>query len=625
MKGAFDMFRDIENSKLIDGEFIKKLSTRNIFIKENKFSSGQLILKTGQVSEQLHIISNGEVSIYLEQEQNVKLATLSKGQFFGEMSCLTGNPVSAHVEAIDEVTTISLPREGMMLLMDENPSFRMQIIEDMVKRIQNSNTRVAEEHIKSIVMMEQHNDLAQNIYGDLIGETEGIEKIRTQIERFAKEKSNIIIYGEAGTEKITVAKKIHDATTGSGYPFIVIEADKFDLNTLHSKLTAAKEGTIVFNDADAIGVDVLAQIMNKSFEGRMIFTMTKQLELSATKKIVIPPLRDRVDDIPLLAKSFVEKISNLQWEEAISEDAIRLLTLFPYLSKNLEELQSVVNEAYILSDGRKIFSNHIRFGSNRKPGERPKIGLALGSGSARGVAHLGVLKVLEEEGIPIDMIAGTSAGSLMGGAYAAGVTVKDMMTLAASMKWGNIIRPTIPIRSFVQNGPMINFLEKYFGKKLIEDLPIPFAAVASDLKTGDAHIMKSGSLSHAISASTAIPSIMRPVKFQGKVLCDGAIVHPVPAALVKSMGADIVIAVNVCAESFSKGTSRHFIDSLLNTIDIMSAKMVREELQIADVILRPDLGLNQISFKDHKFCIDAGERIMKSSIEQLQQAIKTFN
>lgn len=607
---------------LIDDHFSSKLKDANLPIVENKYTKGELILRKGQVSEHLHIIKSGQVNIYILQEQKVNLATLSAGQFFGEMSCLTSDPVSAHVEADNDVTTITLSKQGMMLLMDENPEFRMKIIETMVKRIQNSNTRVVEEHTKSVHILQENEQLAHQKYGEIIGNSPEIQQLLHQIEKISKTQSHVIIIGEPGTEKLLVARKIHEQTREGFAPFFVLQAEEIDLQSWTSKITSGKEGTIAIEHSEQISVDQLNELIRLSQNTRIIFIADDELSLPPLPIITIAPLRERIEDIPVLAAYFVEKAGAINGEALFSDDAIRLLKLYPYVTKNVEELQTVIQEAYILSEGRKIYSNHIRFTRHRKPGERPKIGLALGSGSARGIAHLGVLQVLEDENIPIDIIAGTSVGSLMGGAYAAQVPLKDLVKISSAMKWGNLVRPTIPYKSFVHNAPMIKFLEEHMGKQLIENLPIPFAAVASDLSTGEAHIMREGSLAHAIGASTAIPSIMRPVQFQGKTLVDGAVVHPVPAALVKSMGADIVIAVNVCAESFAKGTSRHFIDSLLNTIDIMSAKLVKEELQIADVVLRPDLGFNQITFKDYLFSIEAGKKVTNSALEQINARIE---
>lgn len=198
-----------------------------------------------------------------------------------------------------------------------------------------------------------------------------------------------------------------------------------------------------------------------------------------------------------------------------------------------------------------------------------------------------------------------------------------MKKILSKVTWGQLVRPAMSLRSFVDNTPVIQFIEQHIGQRMIEDLPIPFAAVASDALTGEAHIMKKGSLAHALRASSCIPAVMRPVQYEGRILVDGAVVHPVPAALVKSMGADIVIGVNICAESFAKGTSRHIVDSLMNTIDMMSAKLVKEELQLADVIIRPDLGFNQIRFgKELAFCISAGKSAARHSINQIHQIIE---
>lgn len=129
----------------------------------------------------IHIIVSGKVRVFIAQERKIELATLSEGQFFGEMSCLTNDPVSAHVEAIDEVQTVSLNRDGMMLLMDQNAAFRLQIIESMVTRIQNSNERVVEEHTKSLLLLKHHEHEVQEKYDALIGETDLMVKLRKKL------------------------------------------------------------------------------------------------------------------------------------------------------------------------------------------------------------------------------------------------------------------------------------------------------------------------------------------------------------------------------------------------------------------------------------------------------------
>jgi predicted acylesterase/phospholipase RssA/CRP-like cAMP-binding protein len=602
----------------------EELEQLNLETQDQQYIAGQLIMKHGAVSERVHIIVSGQARVFLEQETKIELAVLQRGHFFGEMSCLTGDPVSANVEAIDAVRTITISRKGMLFLMDKNTDFRRKIVESMIKRIQVSNERVLEEHTKSLVIMKQHEIQEQERYGELIGVSPAMQQLLQNIEHLSTRQEHVVIIGEAGTGKMNIARKLHYMATQGHYPLLTINGYEFDLPTWHTRVRAAKGGTLVIEQAEQLPADMLKNIIETDIQTRVVMTTTQPLSLTNTMLLNVPPLRERVEDIPFLAQYFAAKAGADNLEMAISPDALRLLGLFPYLNNNVEELQGIIQEAYILSEGRTIYSNHLRFGRTRKAGNRPTIGLALGSGSIRGMAHLGVLRVLEEEGIPIDIVAGTSVGSLVGGAYAAGMPVEDCVRVLSTIRWGQLVRPTFPKRSFVHNTPMIGFIEQYLGKRQIEDLAIPFAAVASDISTGEAHIMQSGSLAHAISASTAIPAIMRPVHHQGKSLVDGAVVHPVPAALVKSMGADIVIAVNVCAESFAKGTARNFVDSLMNTIDMMSAKMVKEELQLADVVLRPDLGFNQISFKDSKVCIAAGEAVTREAVIQIKQKLTAY-
>lgn len=607
---------------LINHQTAQKLNEANLTITHHTFEPDTLILQKDEIAEEFHIILSGQVRVFIERERKIQLALLTTAQVFGEMSCLTDDPISANVEAINHVKTISVNRQGMLLLMDENPEFRKQIIEAMVKRIQNSNERVLEEHHKSVLLIQHHESAEQERYGEIIGASSAISQVLKDITLASQQTRHVVVLGEPGTEKISVARKLHDLSRPY-YPFIIIHAQHVNLNDWATKIQLADGGTLVIEQAELLAHHILLQLLEAAQETRLVFTVTQNLSLPNTITLKIPPLRERVMDIPLLAKHFARKAGATDEETTLSADALRLLSLYPFLTNNVEELRELIYEAYLLSEGRMIYGNHLRFGRHKKPGERPKIGLALGSGSTRGTAHLGVLQVLEDEQIPVDFVAGTSIGSLIGGAYASGISITEAIKIMGSIKWGHILRPTFPKYSFAHNTPMIKLIEQHIGVHTIENLPIPFAAVASDALTGEAHILNKGSLAHAICASTAIPSIIRPVQHQGKTLIDGAVVHPVPAALVKSMGADIVIAIDVSAKKFTKGTTRHFIDSLLHTIDMMSAKMVKEELQLADVILRPNLGIQQISFQDTLFCVEAGAKITRENLHKIKQKVST--
>ena len=183
------------------------------------------------------------------------------------------------------------------------------------------------------------------------------------------------------------------------------------------------------------------------------------------------------------------------------------------------------------------------------PFESPTIGLALSGGAARGMAHVGVLRALAENGIRIDCVAGTSAGSLVGGALASGMPLDEIEDLGRKLRWRDIGRVTMSRLGVQSNERLEQYLRARLPSLKFEDLPIPFAAVATELKTGAAVIMRDrGDVPLAIRASCAIPGWYVPViDEQGRQLVDGGLVAVVPSSVARSLGADLVIAVDVNA------------------------------------------------------------------------------
>lgn len=227
------------------------------------------------------------------------------------------------------------------------------------------------------------------------------------------------------------------------------------------------------------------------------------------------------------------------------------------------------------------------------PGQFPTIGLALSGGAARGNAHVGVLRALLENKISIDYVAGTSAGSLVGGALASGMPLDEIEDLGRTMRWRDIGRVTMS-RLGVQSNER---LEQYVRERLpitrFEDLAIPFAAVATELKTGKAVIMRDqGDVPFAIRASCTIPGWYVPViDDEGRHLVDGGLVAVVPATVARSLGADIVIAVDVNAEGATFiGPSSSVIGVLLQSMLVVQKTASHYQLQSSDLVIKPKVG-----------------------------------
>ncbi len=179
--------------------------------------------------------------------------------------------------------------------------------------------------------------------------------------------------------------------------------------------------------------------------------------------------------------------------------------------------------------------------------DRKRVGLALGGGGMRGMAHVGVIRVLEREGIPIDCIAGTSAGSVVGAAYAGGIRGHQLMELALQIRWRDIARPVWPRHAFISFARLETYVANLLGDPTFADLDIPYAAVTADLATGEQVILQEGRVAPAVRASCSVPGIVAPVEVNGRLLADGGVINNVPISVVRNLGAEVVIAVGLGA------------------------------------------------------------------------------
>jgi NTE family protein len=224
---------------------------------------------------------------------------------------------------------------------------------------------------------------------------------------------------------------------------------------------------------------------------------------------------------------------------------------------------------------------------------RPRVGLALSGGAARGVAHVGVLKVLLEAGVPVDLIAGTSAGALVGGAFAAGMSVVELEALGREMRWRNFGRMTLSRLGVQSNARMEEYIRERFPLTRFEELLIPFAAVATDLHTGQAVVMRGeGDVAFAIRASCAVPGWYVPVTdAEGRQLVDGGLVANLPVGVARSLGPDIVIAVDVNFEGAKfLGPPQSAIGVLIQSMMVVQRTVSTHEGRNADIVIRPKVG-----------------------------------
>jgi NTE family protein len=253
----------------------------------------------------------------------------------------------------------------------------------------------------------------------------------------------------------------------------------------------------------------------------------------------------------------------------------------------------------------------------------PGIGIALGGGFARGIAHIGVLKVLEEENIPISFIAGTSVGALIGAAYCSGVSTAELEVIARRVRFKTFARWTLSRHGFATNQRMIGFLQSILKVKSFEELHIPLAVTATDLSTGEGVVFHSGPLVEPVRASCAYPGMFLPVNIRGRWLVDGMLAHAVPTRPLVEMGAKRVLAVHLKGR-WSNGTApRHLFDVIGQCFAIAQDMCASHWKEAADLVVEPDVsGFEYDAFVQTAALIKAGETATRAAVPALRKWIQ---
>jgi NTE family protein len=248
-------------------------------------------------------------------------------------------------------------------------------------------------------------------------------------------------------------------------------------------------------------------------------------------------------------------------------------------------------------------------GAPETGGKRPKVGLVLSGGAARGFAHVGVIRALEREKIPVDLIVGAGIGSLIGAIYADKNNGAELEKIALSLDERDVFDYNFntPTQGFVRGDRLEDFISKKLAAKEIEQLKIPFAAVATDIRNGEVVVLQSGSVARAVHASNAIPGLFVSVPYQGKFLSDGAVLDNVPVDVARKLGAQVVIAVYLGAGK-KPGELSNVFEAMVQSLYLMAAESGEAKLKQADVAIRPnvsDIGLLDFSRKKELLALGA--------------------
>lgn len=256
------------------------------------------------------------------------------------------------------------------------------------------------------------------------------------------------------------------------------------------------------------------------------------------------------------------------------------------------------------------------------PTQKPaKVAVVLGAGAAKGFAHIGVLKVLEAQKVPVTMVVGTSVGSFVGSLYAYGYDAYELQKIAMSLERGDLAELTIPDKGFLKGERLRDFVNIKLKGTPMEKLKIPFYAVATNIKTGEEAVFASGNTGMAVQASCAIPGVFQPASFSGKSYVDGGVVNPLAVDVARRYGADLVIAVDITTgvdQTVPTGT----METIMKSIDIMYNKISQLTIGKADVVIKPKVGfVGAADFSRRNEAIMEGERAAMAAMPRINELL----
>lgn len=597
------------------------------------------ILEQGDLVTRVLFIADGEVELSLAGIPPVLLDRRGPGKIIGAEWAITGKPATCSVVAVRETRLLSVSKDSLYSLLAESPAFAqyfLQMSMDGKLAVQ----QAAERMYRRANRLEAH--IARQVddrYGDLVGSSRAMESLRREVRLQADLATPLLLVGEAGVGKDLVGANVHLGGIRRAEAYVTILASEWEESLWHEKVEVAAGGTLLLREIDQLparAVELVSALCSSPTPDRPRLIATRT-EVPGQRKrhkspwdslptLVVPPLRERKADIPDLAKAFLRELSPVYGttDDLITSDAMRQLIAYPYLSANVSELKSIITHAAHVARGEPIRPEHLRLGDHGAHPGRPVVGLALGGGVVRGMAHIGVLQVLMEQGIPIDIVAGTSVGSLVGAAFAGGADLYELERVVPTLSWPKLVSPSWPKQGLLNSAKLGRFLESLIGPRLIEELPTRYAAVAVNQSTGEEVILRDGPVSTAVRASAAIPGLFQPIERDGRSLIDGGLVNNVPASVVRSMGADVVIAVDVRDYNyFASADGTGLMLSFLRGYDIMIHRAAQSELEWADVpIMATKAGVNPYGFAMARELIQAGREQAQLALPAIRAALR---
>lgn len=640
-------------------ELMKSLAERAEFVTVKK---GELVVRENDPGNALYIVVSGRLQAYtrLKSGHERVFATYCDGDTFGEMPLLSGETHWANVRALNDSMLLGIPREDFDAVVSRDPRVAVSFSQRLGHRIKELRAEKHRAKWSTIIALYSatpgagKTTLATNLVASLARETQ--EPVLL-LDFSGRQRGIPLIKCERlGLKNSTVLQDL--------IVHVPVGFDRLNLDLLGDekelRMIAPLFGHLV-KKYDYVLVDLPNEASASVFEclvqADQIYVVAKNDDDHMYKtRLLLEDLRTHTPGREAKAKVILTAVSGTgapyveEAERKVGQEIGYLLRWIP----GTEVVESVDGAPYVLRRPMEPYSLVVRRIA-RELGN-VLVGLALGTGAARGYAHIGVIRVLEREGIAVDMVAGSSMGALIAAAWAAGKSADEMEQIALRVKgkraFLKLLDPMFPGAGIIRGIRVYNFLRSIVGDLTFADTVIPLKIIAADLNTTEEVVFEDGKLVDAIRASITIPGVLRPVISDGHVLIDGGIANPVPVSVLARAGVAKIIAVNTIPNADEMRqrdryrsemlrasrrerraavretgpiveTPTSIINIYMRSMHAMQSHMAEEACSNADVVIRPNVreGVWYDFYHPERY-IRAGEQSAEAALPQLKELVR---
>ncbi len=633
-----------------------------------EYKKGDIIYTEGSAPSAFYYIIVGRVVIYTQGQSgsDTILEYLHRGKYFGIISLLTGDTHSVTAKAMNDCLILAIKDEDFGFILKRVPAIAIDLSKSLSRRLKRKNLHqktifestiisvfsfypgtgksvyalnlglsLHKETHKSVIVLEVTAEGKAHSIPKMLGVKNAAKVFDLSSPEFdTAELAKCIVKDDSGVELVCLRLALGEESYLK-HLVNILSLFTNDYHYIILDLPSRAERLVfnILNQSDSVHVLIAHRPLGLNRNGRLIARLKKDFHFQEEKiKIVMNDAKK-----PVIS----------------AEQELRLLghNIFAALPR----IEEKISERLILDMPQGEYSRTIRRIARRE-GDC-QVGLALGVGVAYGFCHIGVLKVIEEEKIPIDIIAGSSMGAIIASLWATGRSSDEILAITRELKepkhvW-ELLDFTFPFLGFIKGNKLYRFIKKYLGTKTFHDVKVPLKIIASDVKKKELMVFDKGLLADAIMASCSMPGVFAPFKLKEEMLFDGGIISPLPTEPLFEMGVKKIIAVNVTPskedivrqfekmkqsapaqgvsvkkrlfslkEYFRDKFKTNILDIIFSSVEVLQSEVVKNESQFADIVLHPDTsGLHWLEFSKAQEFAKRGEEETKRNLEAIWRVI----